>query len=77
MIEAILRSRDRMEVEVDSYAVFAGPFEGFESVLPSYPFQVGFARVRFDRPEGNRESNPVQTRSRNLGKVFFSLRPIS
>ena len=69
----ILRSRDGMQVDLDTQAIFTSPPEGFEDILPAGPSHEWFVAPCFDRPEWNRDTDPVQACASDLSKILLSL----
>jgi len=70
----VLRSRDSMKVDLHTQAIFTGPLERFKDILPAGAGHERFVGPRLDRPERNRNSDPIQTGASNLGKILLSLK---
>lgn len=62
-----------MQVQVDAQTVLPSPLERLQNVLPSDFFQERLVGVLLDRPEGDGETDPVETCTGDLGKVLFGL----
>ena len=73
MIVAILRSRYGVEIEINSQSVFSSPGKRLEEVLPADVGEEGFSGVRFDDPERNGDSDPIESSGGNFGEIFLSL----
>lgn len=63
-----------MEVDLHTQAVFAGPFKSLKDVLPTGASHERFIAPRLDRPKRDRNSDPIQTGTGNLGKILLGLK---
>ena len=69
----ILRSRHGMKINLYTQAIFTSPFESFEDILPAGTSHERFVAPRLDRPEWDRDADPVQTGTSDLGKILLGL----
>jgi hypothetical protein len=74
VVLAVLRARQGVNVELHAQAVLAAPLERLEDVLPADALQEGLALLRLDEPVRDRQADPVQACSGNVGKVTLGLR---
>ena len=73
MIVAVLRTWDRVKVQVDAKTVLSSPCKCLKEIIPSNFGEEGLSRIDFDDPVGNWKSYPVQSSSCDLGKIFLGL----
>lgn len=52
VIPSVLRTRESVEVEIDTEAVFAGPADGFKHIFPLSTLQEWLIANGFDGPVG-------------------------
>jgi hypothetical protein len=71
VIPAVLRSRNGVEIKVDTNTIFASPFDGFEEVSPGCLGKEWFSGVDFDSPEGEWDTDPVEAGCGDLSEIFF------
>ena len=69
----VLGSGVGMQINVYTQAIFAGPPEGFKDILPTGTSHERFVAPCLNRPEGNRETDPVQSCAGDLSEVLLSL----
>lgn len=62
-----------MQIDVHTQAIFTSPPESSEDILPGGTSQEWFVAPHLDRPERNRDTDPIQTGTGDLSKVLFSL----
>ena len=62
-----------MEVDLHTQAVFAGPLESLKDILPAGASHERLIAPSLDRPKRDRNSDPIQTGTGNLGKVLLDL----
>lgn len=63
-----------MKIDLHTQAVFTSPFESLKDILPAGTSHEWFVTPRLDRPERNRNSDPIQTGASDLGKILLSLK---
>ena len=73
VVITVLTSRDGMQVEFDADTVFATPGNHTEDVFPADFLEEWLAIPRFDCPEWDGETDPVETCASNLSEVDFGL----
>lgn len=66
-----------MQIDFNTQAIFTSPPESCEDVLPGGTGQEWFVAPHLDRPEWNRDTDPVQTGAGNLGKILLGLRDVT
>jgi len=69
----ILRSGDGMQINLYTQAIFTSPSESFKDILPASTSHERLVAPRLDRPKRNRDTDPVQTGTGDLGKILLSL----
>jgi hypothetical protein len=62
-----------MEVNLHAQAVFASPLESLENIFPTGLSQERLIAPCLDRPKRDRNPDPIQAGSGNLGKVLLGL----
>jgi hypothetical protein len=63
-----------MKVDLDTQAVFTRPLESFKDILPAGTGHERFVAPCLDRPERNRDPDPIQTGASDIGKILLSLK---
>lgn len=69
----ILRAGNRMKVNLHAQAIFTSPSESLKDILPASASHEWFVAPSLDRPERNRDTDPVQAGAGDLGKILLSL----
>ena len=72
----VLGSRHCMQIDFYTQAIFTSPSESREDVLPAGSGQERFVAPYLDCPKRNRDTDPVEAGTGNLGKVLFGLQDI-
>ena len=63
-----------MKVNLHTQAIFTSPLESLKDILPAGTSHEWFVAPGLDRPERNRNSDPIQTGASDLGKILLSLK---
>ena len=71
MVEPILATRDRMQIEVDTDTILPAPSEQAQDVFPADLGEEGLVVPDVDRPEGNRDTHEIEASASNLCDILF------